>query len=767
MSRIAFNKGLITEATGLTFPENACTDTDNCVFSRLGRVTRRLGIDYEANKTLNTITVDSNAISTFKWDNAGGDGNTKVLVQQVGATLYFYVSSSATTSAPLSSTKLASTVTISSFVASGGSFNTAVECQYASGNGYLFVFHPSCDPFYVTYTSGSPSTVAGALIDMKVRDFAGVPETSVAVDFRPSALTNDHNYNLRNQGWTEQPNWSATSTTSNNTNTGSHTWTIQTGLTISGGQSVTIRASLGDGAITETASVTSYNSGTGALVLSVTTTSTSGQTVTSWTFTHAGTNYITTFQTATGLYPSNADQWWSFKDSTNVFAPATTYTNVTLDNAPAPKGHFILSAFSQTRSTISGVSSITDVSTTVRPRTGTWFQGRVWYAGVDAAFAASGDAPYTTWTENIYFSQIIETADQFGRCHQVNDPTSEEAFDLLPSDGGVIKIQSCGTIFKLFPIQNGMLVFAANGIWFITGSQGIGFAANDYTITKISSIQSISSTSFVDVQGFPMWWNEEGIYIVSPGQQGLDVQPMTIATIATFYEDIPLTSKKYARGDYNSLTYTVQWLYKTTEESSTADRYNFDGILNYNQVISAFYPWSVSGTPKLCGLNYIVGPGGSTTPDPTFKYLTSLTGSNQFTFAEEYLTTHKDWYIYDTAGTDYDSFFITGYIVHGQASRKFQQNYITVYSDASEDTSFKIQAMWDYATLSASGQWSTSQVFYPQTASSNADVNYTYVAKRIKLRGRGRACQFRIYNNSNNPFSIVGWSVFETANRTI
>jgi hypothetical protein len=113
----AFNKGLITEATGLTFPENACTDTDNCVFSRLGRVTRRLGIDFEAhNTTVASIDRASKAVTTFKWDNAGGDGNTKVLVKQVGATLYFYRSSSATIASPLSSTKLASTVTISSFI---------------------------------------------------------------------------------------------------------------------------------------------------------------------------------------------------------------------------------------------------------------------------------------------------------------------------------------------------------------------------------------------------------------------------------------------------------------------------------------------------------------------------------------------------------------------------------------------------------------------------------------------------------------------------
>ena len=146
------------------------------------------------------------------------------------------------------------------------------------------------------------------------------------------------------------------------------------------------------------------------------------------------------------------------------------------------------------RSGVSGIAGLTSIVTTIRPRTGTWFQGRVFYAGVDASQQATGDAQYYTWTENIYFSQIITPGDntEFGYCYEINDPTSETLFDLLPSDGGVINIQGSGSIYKLFPVVNGLLVFAANGIWFITGSQGIGFTATVYTVTKLSGVQSIS-----------------------------------------------------------------------------------------------------------------------------------------------------------------------------------------------------------------------------------------------------------------------------------
>src|SRR5260221_10861837 len=110
-----FTKGLITEFTGMNFPENAATDTDNCAYTIVGDVTRRQGIDYETNFGTNTLNRTGQAINTYKWNNAGGDGSTQVIVTQVGKTLNFYLSSSSTITNPLSKQILFSTVDITSF----------------------------------------------------------------------------------------------------------------------------------------------------------------------------------------------------------------------------------------------------------------------------------------------------------------------------------------------------------------------------------------------------------------------------------------------------------------------------------------------------------------------------------------------------------------------------------------------------------------------------------------------------------------------------
>src|SRR5258708_2041744 len=168
-----FTKGLITEFTGLNFPENAATVSDNTEYTLIGDVIRREGIDTEINGISNAVSRTNKAISSYKWNNASGDGLTQFVVEQIGNILYFYQSNIATINSPLSTKLLVSTVSINSFTAIGGTFDSTIECQYSDGNGYLFVYHPNCDPFYCTFAAG---IITARIIILQTRDFTGVPE---------------------------------------------------------------------------------------------------------------------------------------------------------------------------------------------------------------------------------------------------------------------------------------------------------------------------------------------------------------------------------------------------------------------------------------------------------------------------------------------------------------------------------------------------------------------------------------------------------------
>lgn len=783
-----FTKGLITEATGLNFPENAATATSNTEFTLIGDVIRREGINYEVSGSNNTVNTNNQAFNQYLWKNAGGDGQTELVVQQIGQTLYFYLASSATTTSPISTQLVGNVVLVP---VSGGSVDATKNATFADGNGYLFVYHSSCEPSFVTYNPGT-QVLSIAVISVQVRDFVGLND-NLKITTRPSTLSTEHNYNIQNQGWTSGNSIFTTSQTVVSAAIGSATFQVASGLTIPNGTIMSCyttmnSAYLSHGVYTVVGvpyalmygTVVSYTGTTLQLnIYSATTGGSTGITgnpvptqfggngsynpVTPsgyyyafqpWGISSVNTSVIQTWNSAEGNYPSNADVWWYFKDNTDIFNPATTQPSVSLATGTAPQGHFILPAFNMDRSAASGISGITAVTTMSRPSNGAWFQGRVWFTGAAGFQATTGDASFYTWTENIYFSQVVQTPSDFGSCYQTNDPTSENLFDILPTDGGVITEPGTGKIYKLFPISNGMIIMAQNGIWFLTGSTGIGFAANDYTITKLSSIKMLSEHSVVDVNGLPMFWNEEGIYMVEPVQNGsLTVNPITVGTILSFYNDIPTVSKQYARGAYDPINYVVQWTYRSTAESGIANRYQYDSILNYNTYNKSFFPYTVgSSTSNINGILYVNYPNsGATAPEPGFKYPSSTTTT--FSYADEHDTNYVDW-----GSVNYKSTFTVGYKLHGQGIFRFQVPYVYVYSRNNGYAAYYIQGCWDYASGFDSNRWSQPQ--FTEINESNTAMSI----RRHKIRGRGLVLQLQFNSVDGQPFDIMGWALYESRN---
>lgn len=690
-----FIKGLVSEATGLNFPENAATDTYDCIFDAAGFVTRRFGIDYEASATTSTTTTrSSSAISEFLWEAAAGNGQINFTVLQIGSTLHFYKLGSTTN---VSGNKKSYTVNIDTYKTSGAPVTNTEPCQFTSGFGTLFVTHPYCEPFNVTYDSVA-DTISTAAITVQIRDFKGVND-GYSTDQRPSdystgKTTRKHLYNLMNQGWYLKSN--------------------------------VLQANF----------------------------STNGTPIGLWNATQND-------------WPSNADVWWQFKDANEKYN-ALYLDAFAVGSSPAPKGHYIYTAWNIDRASTytssgltgngDGTTPLPDVLTSsyFRPATCSFYAGRVWYAGVNAP-------DYST---NIYFTKIIESSADYGYCMQVNDPTSETNSDLLATDGGVITIPEIGNIVRMVPVGSDLVIFATNGIWVVSGSRGLSFTATDYAVRKLSSIPALGPFSIINVDGYPMFWNTDGIYVLTPSQTtgDLGVQSATNNTIATWYEGIPATAKLYAKASYNSFTKVVSWLYRTTAPSTVDQRYEFDRILNFSTLTGAFYPWTIqqaSGYPVVTGIVTLMNYGAFT---PTTKFLAmrNTTGSTWlFTWAESYKTTYKDWESYST-GLDYTSYIVSGYKVHGQGVANFQKNYILVYCQQQSNSSLQLRGRWMYANNANTGLWTANQEVYNSTV-----ANRDYVVRRIKIRGQGQVCQLEFRSSTGKPFVLAGWAAFETANASV
>lgn len=687
----SFVNGLVTEATGLNFPENAVTETDNCVFDQDGTVRRRNGIDRENGfSTLSDSRINL-AVSEYVWDSVAGNGNLTFLVQQTGSVLRFF---SAGDTEALSAAYV-SFLNLSGFATDGVKFEQNIF-QYSAGFGKLIVSNPFGTPVYISFDESSRAFSANP-ITILTRDFKGVQPHPIG---RSSSITESHRYNLLNQGWDS--------------------------------------------------------------------------------------NKIAGMQQRSGLYPSDYDVWWLYKTpdafGTEVFLTDVAYAagilnQVDRGNSPAPKGSYILDEFYQDRSGISGVSGIPVVTSgTPRPATNAFHAGRVFFAGVYSE----------EFNSKVYFSQIIEGPEQFPRCYQQNDPTSQYTPDLLPSDGGVISIPEAGSIYKLWSVDNNLLVFASTGVWQITGSSGIGFSATDYTVKKISSIKSISANSFVSVNGSPLWWGLDAIYAAVTDSTGqISISPISDERIKTFYADIPEQAKVYAKGAFNSKDKIVQWLYRNQTANNLSEQYTYTRILNLNTVTQAFYPWTLPTVGgKLKGIVSLQGLGSelievSVTNNSLvvvtdnlsqvvsaqdarpaqisshFKYLVQFDAN--FTYGGEVEGDCGDWASF-FSGTSViaEATFVTGYKLRGNGIKKSQSNYLRIYNEGSG--TFIFQSRWDYANSASSGRWSAWQMVV------FGGPVFDYLTRRLKIRGHGLAFQYSVQSSGREPFAIIGWASFDTAN---
>jgi hypothetical protein len=690
-----FSKGLITEATALNYPENSVVETDNCIYSKNGRVIRRYGIDYEDAYAITTFAdmdiydaattpsdiYNTAAIQEYEWNTVNNDGNLSFVVVQIGNVINFLATSFQNN---LSNNRKSFTIDLTdyqvpTYTSDDGQYVGAVPVSMYGGFGYLFIVHPLCEPIYVSYDS-TTDDITVTEINIRVRDFDKIEDGTTRDNERPASLTDAHEYNLYNQGW----------------------------------------------------GVDAKNAG--------------GTT----------TNVIDYWDANMTNFPSNADIWFLFKNSSSLI-DKDLFSTRALGNTPAPNGHFIYNAFDIDRDAEMGTTGLPSLSSgDYRPSATAFYSGRVFYAGVQA----------NGYGSKVYFSKVVESARDFGKCFQRADPTSEENSELLPTDGGVIDIPDIAIVLRMVPVGNNLLVFATNGIWSIFGRDGI-FAANDYNVNKVSSVSLAATNSVVVAEGIPLWWDTAGIYTMAfdPSTGKESIQNISESTIQSLIDEIPEANIAYVKGVYNNIDKNIHWLYKTGEAEDTLDNYNYDKLLVLNIVSQSFSVATISSSePKVGGIVFTSksknDPLISTRQASLVKYLThgaiGTDGAYAFTVSQFNDDTYHDWVTYDDEGIDAESYFITGYRIRGELFKKWQSNYIVVVMDTEDDASAFLQGIWDYANSGDGGRFTSRQQVYRD------DVTKDYSRAKVKMRGNGYSLQLKFSSEEGKPFSITGWATADS-----
>jgi len=669
-------KGVVTEYTKLGFPEEAAIDADNVVFFKsqltegVTNVSTRPSVVWDEATYVDAFANLSNTVfNYYEWQNPGlGNTEDSILVVQTGHILRFIHISK--TIAGITPGLFGYMIDLEAVKVSGAPYTGNLKCDFTEVKGYLVIVHPYIDPIRLEFTA--PNTFTLNQYTLKIRDLEGVDDGLNYIT-RPNTLSNQHRYNLLNQGWTD--------------------------------------------------------------------------------------SRINSVFTAHTFYPSNADIWWLYKNSSDNFdvnrMVGDSFLNI---NQPAPKGWFILEAFNQDRSVVSGVPGIPVISSGFyRPTAVATYAGRIWYAGPTAK----------GFYGKVYFSQTVEKIEQIALCHQANDPTSEEFPDLLDTDGGVIDIEDTGEIHYLEPFAFGLLVIAEQGVWLISGDQATTFKPTAFTVTKLSGIKTQGKYSLVVSNGSPFWWTDEGIYtVVADNIANVNVATVTEDTIKSDYVAIPDAAKRSVSGGFDVLSNTLVWGYRDNDKQK---------LLLYNTKERTFNYWSIQDTVD------------TTTGQPfqphhiialTSKYHKTTTDGKPSVLPNTWIVPYDvvnnrytfSWFGDRSVAVDwdntvntalearpFDAFFRVGYRIHGALVRKFQSPYIFIYLNNTENSVLKFTPYWNFYQKNT----------YPAiTATQEIRYNpffdeYVVIKRRLRIRGRGDSVVFEFANETGKVFDLLGWATKE------
>lgn len=755
----SFIKGLITEASPLTFPENASLDEDNFVLLRDGSRRRRLGMDFEEDyQSVNTgVTSPSSgdlAFSTYNWENAGGFPGRELLVVQAGANIRVFDLDTT----PLSSGQIYSNVISGADATEPFSFDSV--------DGVLVVACGLGEIFSYSFNGTSISRTSFRLL---IRDFFGVEDIVGGSNLREGddvsrrvfEIPFQHRYNLRNQSWGIP----------RNIGDRGEDWSPST---------------LVD-PIAAFVNASSYHPSNADSVLQA-------------------------------LYPDPSDEGNRTGDQ---FFPEDLRDNP-VGTTLSANGHFIIDALGRGAARLFSIqrmhnqypeldyyfSSLPSDFTPGGPSCVSQFAGRMWYAGFSGE-VVDGDSLSPKMSSYVLYSKLVQSPNDLKKCYQEGDPTSKDAPDLVDTDGGFLRVDGAYRIQKLVNVGKSLMVLAQNGVWMVKGGSDYGFTANNILINKTTDKGVDSPGSVVVVDNTVVFWADDGIYHVKQNEFGdWTSENLTQTTIQTFYEEIDPIDKLYAQGAYDSYDNKIRWVYQNRPTDQAPSR---ELILDVS--LGAFYTATIqtvaSSLPKVAapllvppfrevsfddpvtvqgeqvtvnGEDVIVPSRSRGQAVKETAYLTVLSlNPLRYTFSSYRDQGFRDFRSLNGTGIDAEAYLITGWNGGGDYLRNKQVPYAEFHFIRTEDgftqdetgnlfpvneSSCIVQAQWNWADSANSNRWGREfqayryrRLYSPAGAGDPFDNGDLIISTRNKIRGKGKVVSFYIHTSPDKDCQLLGWSM--------
>ena len=729
----SFVKGLVTEANQLTFPDNASIDESNFVLNRDGSRSRRLGVDYESSYALTASGLTATDIKEGKqsfhvWESPDGDTTVSLGLVRIKDKIWFMNLLANAPSADLKNG--GSPITIADLS------NNKIETSVIN-NKCVIVSKDLPAPVLLSYNK-STGNVSQSTISLEIRDIYGV-EDSLFLDTRPTTLSNEHKYNLRNQGWNKNI------VTSTGADAIDYTFT-EIGQYPSNADNWT----LGKISNPSDSDYEKYDPDT--LVK----------------------NSFSNYQIAKGSFIIDAfERGASRMDKSDVTSGLPT---------DREEGNIsTITSYAQ-RLFYSGIESSVSSGDARSPN----YSGYIFFSKVIRNDEDLGKCHQEADPTDPGINDLIDTD---GGSIQIPDITkvvkiiASQASVLVFAENGVWEVygDTGGFIATSFQaskistngITNGDSVVNVNGNFIYWSKAGIYLLKPDQASGRFAA-ESISLTSI------------QTLYLEIPEVaknfcKGLYDEKEN--RIRYLYNDSTDYSATNYPNSYNKeLVYdlTLKAWYKNSISSLASDSpYIADYVPIPGYSVTSREESVVAGTAPVivtAGTSVVVDDDIPVSRTEQFSFLTIV--GTSFTLSKYNGSDFLDWKTKDSVGVDFTSYLYTGYELFGDIMRQKQIPYVFFYFEKTEDgftpsgddlvfknqSSCKVQAQWGWSNSAANGKWGKEFQAYrilrnytPSGASDAYDSGESMVVTKNKLRGSGKSISLYIKSEQGKDMKLLGW----------
>ena len=729
----SFVKGLITEANQLTFPDNASIDESNFVLNRDGSRSRRLGVDYESSYALTATGLTATDIKEGKqsfhvWESPDGDTTVSLGLVRIKDKIWFMNLLANAPSADLKNG--GSPITIA------GLSNNKIETSVIN-NKCVIVSKDLSAPVLLSYDKSS-GNVSQSTITLEIRDIYGVDD-SLFLDTRPTTLSNEHKYNLRNQGWNKNI------VTSTGADAIDYTFT-EIGQYPSNADNWTL------GKISNTASADYEKYDPDVLVK----------------------NSFSNYQIAKGSFIIDA-----FERGADRMSKSDVTSGLPTDRE---EGNIsTITSYAQ-RLFYSGIESSVSNGDARSPN----YSGYIFFSKVIRNDEDLGKCHQEADPTDPGINDLIDTD---GGSIQIPDITKvvkiiasqasvlvfaeNGGWEIYGDTGGFIATSFQASKISTNGITNGDSVVNVNGNFIYWSKAGIYLLKPDQASGRFAA-ESISLTSI------------QTLYLEIPEIaknfcKGLYDEKEN--RIRYLYNDSTDYSATNYPNSYNKeLVYdlTLKAWYKNSISSLASDSpYIADYVPIPGYTVTSREESVVAGTAPVivtAGTSVVVDDDIPVSRTEQFSFLTIV--GTSFTLSKYNGSDFLDWKTKDSVGVDFTSYLYTGYELFGDVMRQKQIPYVFFYFEKTEDgftpsaddlvfknqSSCKVQAQWGWSNSAANGKWGKEFQAYrilrnytPSGAADAYDSGESMVVTKNKLRGSGKSISLYIKSETGKDMKLLGW----------